>query len=50
MRTASKLHRFMKLASTPHPPSVGCFVCDFDGDKTEATFWDFDLARNLGMF
>jgi hypothetical protein len=37
-----------RAASPPHPPSVGCFVCDLDSNKIEATFWDFDLARKHG--
>ena len=30
-------------------PYYGCFVRDLDGNKIEATFWDMDLARKLGM-
>jgi catechol 2,3-dioxygenase-like lactoylglutathione lyase family enzyme len=30
-------------------PYYGCFLRDLDGNKIEATFWDFDLARKLGM-
>ncbi len=30
-------------------PYFGCFVKDLDGNKIEATFWDFELARKLGM-
>ncbi len=26
-------------------PYYGCFVRDLDGNKIEATYWDFDLAR-----
>lgn len=30
-------------------PFYGCFVRDLDGHKIEATFWDVELARKLGM-
>jgi catechol 2,3-dioxygenase-like lactoylglutathione lyase family enzyme len=30
-------------------PYYGCFVRDLDGNKVEATFWDFELAKKLGM-
>lgn len=30
-------------------PYYGCFVRDLDGNKIEATFWDMELARKLGM-
>lgn len=30
-------------------PYYGCFVRDPDGNKIEATFWDFELAKKLGM-
>ena len=30
-------------------PYFGCFVKDPDGNKIEATFWDMELARKLGM-
>ncbi len=30
-------------------PYYGCFVRDLDGHKIEATFWDQELARKLGM-
>ncbi len=30
-------------------PFYGCFVRDPDGHKIEATFWDFELAKKLGM-
>jgi catechol 2,3-dioxygenase-like lactoylglutathione lyase family enzyme len=30
-------------------PYYGCFVRDLDGNKIEATFWDFELAKKLGM-
>jgi catechol 2,3-dioxygenase-like lactoylglutathione lyase family enzyme len=30
-------------------PYYGCFVRDLDGHKIEATFWDFEVARKLGM-
>lgn len=30
-------------------PYYGCFLRDPDGHKIEATFWDVDLARQLGM-
>lgn len=30
-------------------PYFGCFVRDLDGNKIEATFWDFELAKKLGM-
>jgi catechol 2,3-dioxygenase-like lactoylglutathione lyase family enzyme len=30
-------------------PYYGCFLRDLDGHKIEATFWDIDLARKLGM-
>ena len=29
-------------------PYYGCFVRDPDGNKIEATFWDYELARKLG--
>ena len=30
-------------------PYYGCFVRDPDGHKIEAAFWDFELAKKLGM-
>jgi catechol 2,3-dioxygenase-like lactoylglutathione lyase family enzyme len=30
-------------------PYYGCFVRDLDGHKIEATFWDFEVAKKLGM-
>lgn len=30
-------------------PYYGCFLRDLDGHKIEAAFWDFELARRLGM-
>ena len=35
----------------PHygEPYYGCFVRDPDGHKIEATFWDLETARKLGM-
>lgn len=35
----------------PHysAPYYGCFLRDPDGHKIEATFWDLDMARQLGM-
>ncbi len=30
-------------------PYYGCFVRDLDGHKIEAVFWDFELARTLGL-
>lgn len=30
-------------------PYYGCFVRDPDGHKIEASFWDFDRARELGL-
>ena len=30
-------------------PYYGCFVRDLDGHKIEATFWDMELARKLGL-
>lgn len=30
-------------------PYYGCFVRDLDGHKIEASFWDMELARKLGM-
>jgi catechol 2,3-dioxygenase-like lactoylglutathione lyase family enzyme len=35
----------------PHygEPYYGCFLRDLDGHKIEATFWDEDLAKQLGM-
>ncbi len=30
-------------------PYYGCFVRDPDGNKIEATYWDMELARKLGM-
>lgn len=30
-------------------PYYGCFLRDPDGHKIEATFWDVDMARRLGM-
>ncbi len=30
-------------------PYYGCFVRDPDGNKIEATFWDFELAQKLGL-
>jgi catechol 2,3-dioxygenase-like lactoylglutathione lyase family enzyme len=30
-------------------PYYGCFLRDPDGNKIEATFWDFALAKKLGM-
>ena len=35
----------------PHygQPYYGCFVRDLDGNKIEATYWDLDKARELGM-
>ncbi|MGH6908401.1 MAG: VOC family protein, partial [Aestuariivirga sp.] len=30
-------------------PYYGCFVSDLDGNKIEATFWDMELAKKLGM-
>lgn len=30
-------------------PYYGCFLRDPDGHKIEATFWDLDVARRLGM-
>jgi catechol 2,3-dioxygenase-like lactoylglutathione lyase family enzyme len=35
----------------PHygAPYYGCFVRDLDGHKIEATYWDVDLARKLGI-
>ncbi len=31
------------------PPYYGCFVRDLDGHKIEAAFWDFELAKKVGM-
>lgn len=28
-------------------PYYGCFVIDLDGNKIEASFWDFELAKKL---
>lgn len=35
----------------PHygEPYYGCFLRDLDGHKIEATFWDLELAKKLGM-
>jgi len=35
----------------PHygEPYYGCFLRDLDGHKIEANFWDFELAKKLGM-
>ena len=35
----------------PHygQPYYGCFVRDLDGHKIEATYWDLEKARELGM-
>ncbi len=35
----------------PHygPPYYGCFVRDLDGHKIEATYWDVEQARALGL-
>jgi catechol 2,3-dioxygenase-like lactoylglutathione lyase family enzyme len=30
-------------------PYYGCFVRDLDGHKIEASYWDMDLAKKLGM-
>ena len=30
-------------------PYYGCFVRDPDGHKIEASYWDMDLAKKLGM-
>ncbi|WP_366655558.1 VOC family protein [Fodinicurvata sp. EGI_FJ10296] len=30
-------------------PYYGCFVRDPEGNKIEATYWDMDKARELGM-
>jgi catechol 2,3-dioxygenase-like lactoylglutathione lyase family enzyme len=30
-------------------PYYGCFVRDLDGNKIEATYWDFELAKKLGI-
>jgi catechol 2,3-dioxygenase-like lactoylglutathione lyase family enzyme len=30
-------------------PYYGCFIRDLDGNKIEATFWDEDVAKRLGM-
>ena len=30
-------------------PYYGAFVRDLDGHKIEATYWDFELARKLGL-
>jgi catechol 2,3-dioxygenase-like lactoylglutathione lyase family enzyme len=30
-------------------PYYGCFLRDPDGNKIEATFWDVELARKLGL-
>jgi catechol 2,3-dioxygenase-like lactoylglutathione lyase family enzyme len=30
-------------------PYYGCFLRDLDGHKIEATFWDMELAKKLGM-
>ncbi len=30
-------------------PYYGCFVRDLDGHKIEATYWDAELARELGL-
>ena len=30
-------------------PYYGCFVRDLDGHKIEATFWDMELVKKLGM-
>ena len=30
-------------------PFYGCFLRDPDGHKIEATFWDMELAKKLGM-
>jgi catechol 2,3-dioxygenase-like lactoylglutathione lyase family enzyme len=30
-------------------PYYGCFVRDPEGHKIEASYWDFELARRLGM-
>ncbi|MFN0192634.1 MAG: VOC family protein [Aestuariivirga sp.] len=30
-------------------PYYGCFLRDLDGNKIEATYWDMELARKLGM-
>jgi catechol 2,3-dioxygenase-like lactoylglutathione lyase family enzyme len=30
-------------------PYYGCFLRDLDGHKIEAAFWDFELAKKLGM-
>jgi catechol 2,3-dioxygenase-like lactoylglutathione lyase family enzyme len=37
--------------SRPHygEPYYGCFVRDLDGHKIEANYWDFELARKLGI-
>ena len=35
----------------PHygEPYYGCFLRDLDGHKIEANFWDFELAKKLGI-
>ena len=30
-------------------PYYGCFLRDLDGHKIEAAYWDFELARKLGI-
>ena len=37
--------------SRPHygEPYYGCFVRDLDGHKIEATYWDEEMAKELGM-
>ena len=30
-------------------PYFGCFLRDLDGHKIEAAYWDFELARKLGI-
>jgi hypothetical protein len=36
-------------ANTTAPPYYGCFVRDLDGNKIEATYWDMELGKELGM-
>ena len=36
-------------AQSDGEPYYGCFVRDLDGHKIEASHWDFELARKLGM-
>lgn len=30
-------------------PYYGCFLRDLDGHKIEATYWDEEFAKRLGM-